>query len=32
VGGYSLDVFGEDQTDDVVLTVENQLGERTCDG
>jgi hypothetical protein len=27
VGGYSLDIFGKDQTNDVVLIVENQLGE-----
>jgi hypothetical protein len=27
VGGYSLDIFGKDQTNNVVLIVENQLGE-----
>jgi hypothetical protein len=27
VGGYSLDIFGKDQTNDVVLIVENQLGD-----
>ena len=27
VGGYSLDIFGKDQSNDVVLIVENQLGD-----
>src|SRR6266536_925599 len=27
VGGYSLDIIGKDQSNGVVLTVENQLGE-----
>jgi hypothetical protein len=26
VGGYSLDIIGKDQTNGVVLIVENQLG------
>jgi len=27
VGGYALDIIGKDQTNDVVLIVENQLGD-----